>query len=414
MLTRAFRLPVMLFILPSLETLWNSPEQLRIIPAVEIVSCTFFQLYHEVTMCSVPGSQFSALAVVILSFWAGRAYDLENRSLPKAPEKPASKDKGKGKEDTSKKTPVPPPSKTWAQKFASIPSPHAYFILITLTMASYHFSPAIHSHFRAGGIKAPYVHPSGNVTIVSSKQSTTGMIVVGETSAGIGPLSRMRYLRASHSLLGGVWIKARAATLDAIRATYDAAGNRLGDSIFPAFYLQEAVAQIDSTSRGNDWSGSEALIIGLGTGIAATALRGHGLETTIVEIDPAVYDAARTYFGVPDPGEGRLFLQDARRFIWNRKRELETGENLPKFDVVIHDVFSGGGVPGHLFTLEFWNDLKSTMKEDGVVAVVSPGRPEHGGYLMMNVDDIDVLLGEGGIQVFQCHTFHPPPGVWSM
>ena len=120
------------------------------------------------------------------------------------------------------------------------------------------------------------------------------------------------------------------------------------------------------------------------------------------------------YFGVPDPGEGRLFLQDARRFIWNRKRELETGENLPKFDVVIHDVFSGGGVPGHLFTLEFWNDLKSTMKEDGVVAVVSPGRPEHGGYLMMNVDDIDVLLGEGGIQVFQCHTFHPPPGVWSM
>ena len=56
MLTRAFRLPVMLFILPSLETLWNSLEQLRIIPAVEIVSCTFFQLYHEVTICSVLGS----------------------------------------------------------------------------------------------------------------------------------------------------------------------------------------------------------------------------------------------------------------------------------------------------------------------------------------------------------------------
>ena len=58
MLTRAFRLPVMLFILPSLETLWNSLKQLRIIPAVEIVSCTFFQLDHEVTMCCARLSVF--------------------------------------------------------------------------------------------------------------------------------------------------------------------------------------------------------------------------------------------------------------------------------------------------------------------------------------------------------------------
>jgi len=135
------------------------------------------------------------------------------------------------------------------------------------------------------------------------------------------------------------------------------------------------VRLINSTSRGDDWSGSEALIIGLGTGIATAALENHGFETTVVEIDPAVYDAARTYFGLPEPGEGRVFLEDARGFTWQRKRKLESGEDLPQFDVVIHDVFSGGGVPGHLFTLEFWNDLKGVMKEDGVAVVNFAGAP---------------------------------------
>jgi len=164
----------------------------------------------------------------------------------------------------------------------------------------------------------------------------------------------------------------RAMSMNPSLATRDAAGNQLGDSIYAAFVLQEAVRLINSTSRGNDWSGSEALIIGLGTGIATTALKNHGFETTIVEIDPAVYDAARTFFGLPDPGEGRVFLQDARGFTRQRKQKLDSGEDLPKFDVVIHDVFSGGGVPGHLFASEFWNDLKGTMKEDGVAVVVSP------------------------------------------
>jgi len=198
---------------------------------------------------------------------------------------------------------------------------------------------------------------------------------VGETAPGDETHSHMRYLRASHSLLGGVWINDRAWSVDASFAVRDAAGIRLGDSIYTAFVLQEAVRLIDSTSRGNDWSGSEALTIGLGTGVAITALKTHGLETTIVEIDPAVYEAARTYFGLPDPGEGRVFLRDARGFIWDRKQKLESGDDLPKFDVVIHDVFSGGGLPGHLFTLEFWNDLKDTLKEDGVAVVNFVGTP---------------------------------------
>lgn len=307
---------------------------------------------------------------MVFGFWVGHAYVVEKQK-PKVTETPASKAKGKGRAETPKKTPSPAPTKTWTQKIPKVPSMFAYFVLMLLASASYRYSPSIHSHFRTGQLQPPYIHPSGNATILSSKQSITGVIVVGETAPGDETHSHMRYLRASHSLLGGVWINDRAWSVDASFAVRDAAGIRLGDSIYTAFVLQEAVRLIDSTSRGNDWSGSEALTIGLGTGIATTALKTHGLETTIVEIDPAVYEAARTYFGLPDPGEGRVFLRDARGFIWDRKQKLESGDDLPKFDVVIHDVFSGGGLPGHLFTLEFWNDLKDTLKEDGVAVVVS-------------------------------------------
>ena len=350
------------------------------------------------------------LAAAIFSVWAGYAY-VQRHQVSTVAEKPVSKDKGKGKEAAPETPPAPAPAKNLMQQISEGPTPLGYFFLMLLISASFHYSPSVHSHFRTGGIKAPYVR--GNVTILSSKQSITGIIVVGETSPGSEPHSRMRYLRASHSLLGGVWIGGRAASMDTSLATYDASGNRLGDSIYPTFVLQEAVRQIDSTSRGDDWFGSEALIIGLGTGIAATGLKNHGLETTIVEIDPAVYDAARTYFGLADPGEGRVFLRDARRFIWDRKQALEAGADLSKFDVVIHDVFSGGGLPGHLFTLEFWNDLKAVMKEDGVAVVVGLSRLGSDYHPMTNAKIVE-LRWKTEIQVLQGRTLHPPSSVWSV
>jgi spermidine synthase len=41
------------------------------------------------------------------------------------------------------------------------------------------------------------------------------------------------------------------------------------------------------------------------------------------------------------------------------------------YDIVVHDCFSGGAVPKHIFTLEFWKDLKMIMNPEGVLAVVS-------------------------------------------
>jgi len=112
---------------------------------------------------------------------------------------------------------------------------------------------------------------------------------------------------------------------------------------------------------------------GLGTGISANAFARHNMETTILEIDPAVYDAARQYFGLSDPGSNNVFLQDAREWVRTRRAMIET-EGVSavrvKYDVVVHDCFSGGGVPEHLFSIEFWNDLKTILSSEGVVAVV--------------------------------------------
>lgn len=85
-----------------------------------------------------------------------------------------------------------------------------------------------------------------------------------------------------------------------------------------------------------------------------------------------MYSAARQYFGLPDPGADKVFLEDARGWVAQRANSTTTeGETSPElFDIVVHDCFSGGGVPQHIFTVEFWQDLKVILNPEGVVAVV--------------------------------------------
>ena len=97
------------------------------------------------------------------------------------------------------------------------------------------------------------------------------------------------------------------------------------------------------------------------------------MDTTVIEIDPMVYRFARKYFALSEPSS--VFLEDARKWVHERGSEegaLHTTMTPElKFDYVVHDCFSGGGVPEHLFSTEFWKDLRGVMDPDGVVAVVS-------------------------------------------
>jgi spermidine synthase len=112
---------------------------------------------------------------------------------------------------------------------------------------------------------------------------------------------------------------------------------------------------------------------GLGAGISASSFAKQNIDVTVIEIDPAVYNASRQYFGLPDLDGDRVFLEDARVVVAEKRRSMQQYGRLndDKYDYVVHDCFSGGGVPEHLFTLQFWEDLKAIMNPEGVVAVVS-------------------------------------------
>lgn len=103
----------------------------------------------------------------------------------------------------------------------------------------------------------PYTHPSFPLRILSSVPSVTGTIVVGETLPSDTRVpgtsesypSSLRYLRASHSILGGVWIGDKIYQRTSGAPLLDAKGTPLGDSIYGAFMLQEAVRLIDTNDR---------------------------------------------------------------------------------------------------------------------------------------------------------------------
>lgn len=101
---------------------------------------------------------------------------------------------------------------------------------------------------------------------------------------------------------------------------------------------------------------------GLGIGTTPSALMAHGINTTVVEIDPAVHDFATKYFSLAS--QHTAVIRDAVAYA------SETAQTSKKFNYIIHDVFTGGAEPVDLFTLEFLQDLKSMLAPDGVIAIV--------------------------------------------
>lgn len=102
---------------------------------------------------------------------------------------------------------------------------------------------------------------------------------------------------------------------------------------------------------------------GLGIGTSPTAFWKHGINTTVVELDPAVTRMARKYFGLPN--EVVVYDEDALIFVARESRLKK------RYDIIVHDVFTGGAEPVSLFTAEFLSTLKSLLTSNGSIAVVS-------------------------------------------
>ncbi|KAJ5104901.1 Spermine/spermidine synthase family protein [Penicillium alfredii] len=189
---------------------------------------------------------------------------------------------------------------------------------------------------------------SEGYTLLARQDSSTGYISVLENQH-----DGFRVMRCDHSLLGGQWTK----TARGYRPEVD-------DPIYAVFAMLEAVRLVEPDHGAPRVDAhSNALVIGLGIGTTPSALIKHGIETTVVELDPVVHRFATEYFNLPS--NHIAAIEDATKFV----KRSQASAKAPRYDYIVHDVFTGGTEPAELFTIEFLRGLSSLLKDDGVIAI---------------------------------------------
>jgi hypothetical protein len=203
-----------------------------------------------------------------------------------------------------------------------------------------------------------------NWTLLDRQWSNTGYLSVLENSQ-----ANYRVMRCDHSLLGGEWQLTQARLSQ---------GWKKSESIYAAFHMLEAVRLIETEPPIQD-SEADALIIGLGIGTAPKAFIAHGINTTIVELDPAVHRLATTYFDLPQPHTA--ILSDAIAWVRSQahpKSELNPSSDpssatslspVHQYSYILHDVFTGGAEPLPLFTISFLTNLRALLEPNGLAAL---------------------------------------------
>jgi spermidine synthase len=110
-------------------------------------------------------------------------------------------------------------------------------------------------------------------------------------------------------------------------------------------------------------SPKDVLVIGLGGGSIPITLSELYPQARIdvVEIDVAVLRVAKQYFDFNETEKIKVHISDARVFI---KR---AGIKKQKYDLIILDAFTGDYIPEHLMTVEFLQESKRLLKNDGTL-----------------------------------------------
>lgn len=104
----------------------------------------------------------------------------------------------------------------------------------------------------------------------------------------------------------------------------------------------------------------DLLILGLGTGTYAKMCKRFfpATHTTGVEIDSKIVDLSKAYFGLKDD-EADIHINDGRTFL--------SGGDAGKYDVILLDAYHDISIPFHMATLEFFKEVKSHLKENGLI-----------------------------------------------
>lgn len=191
------------------------------------------------------------------------------------------------------------------------------------------------------------VMPNGTtVTEVFSKDSFYGNLKVVEYSYGT---ARTRELLIDSLVQGGVDVNN-------------------GLSIYEYAYFMEFLPY----SLNPD--GKNCLVIGLGAGVVPMWYDRKGIKTDVVDIDPAVVDIARRFFGFDISGD--VIIADARHFLRTAKK---------KYDYVVLDVFNGDTTPGHVLSLQALQLIKERMSARGILAINLVGSLEEKNLMTASV-----------------------------
>lgn len=112
-----------------------------------------------------------------------------------------------------------------------------------------------------------------------------------------------------------------------------------------------------------------ALFLGLGGGSVLRVLRQvvPELDADHVEIDAAVVELAQRHFGFEPGRDGRVHLDDGRRFL---RRTDQT------WDLIVIDTYVGLSIPFHLTTREMYQLVERRLEPGGVLLLNLAASPE--------------------------------------
>lgn len=111
-------------------------------------------------------------------------------------------------------------------------------------------------------------------------------------------------------------------------------------------------------------SSENIFMIGHGVGTLTQKLSFSGKAIEVAELDEKVLSVSRKYFGYTGDevriGDGRILLRN---------------KDSDSLDVIILDAYSGGTIPFHLTTQEFFRITRQKLRTDGIVVMNVIGKP---------------------------------------
>ena len=223
-----------------------------------------------------------------------------------------------------------------------------------------------------------YSVPDVNVSTVSS--NGTRVTRVAQRESFYGNVKVLDYAYGNNST--------REMVIDGL--VQGGINRNTGLSIYPYIYFLQFIPQALYPA------GQSCLVIGLGAGLIPGWYQHQGVDTDVVDIDPAVVELAGIYFDYND--DGKVQIQDARYFLNNTTRQ---------YDYLILDVFNGDTTPAYLLSLEAVKLLAQRMTQDAVLGINLVGSLKH--ESMMTASVVKTLkLAFDQVEIYP--TFDPAQG----